>query len=107
MENVINDVLNVINAWQTLGVLAGVVVLLQLLMKALKYKPVNEAFKKYKIKWIKPYIAMALGAAAGGIGAYIAGTEIANGIVAGIMAGMTTVGWNESVNKLKASNRGK
>jgi len=107
MESVINDVLNVVNTWQTLGALAGVVLLLQLLMKALKYKPINEMFKKYKIKWIKPYIAMAFGATAGGIGAYLAGAEVANGIVAGVMAALTSVGWNESVNKLKSSNRGK
>jgi hypothetical protein len=107
MEGITNDIVNVVNTWQTLGTLAGVVILLQFLMKSLKYRPVNEVFKKYKIKWIKPYITIALGATSGGIGAYVAGTEIANGIVAGIMAGMTTVGWNESINKLKSSNRGK
>lgn len=107
VENVISEILNVTNTWQTFGTLAGVVVLLQVLMKMLKMKPVNEFFTKYKIKWIKPYIAITLGAVSGGIGAYTLETEIVNGIIAGIGFGLSSIGWNETINKLKSSNRRK
>jgi hypothetical protein len=105
VETFTKDVFEVINAWQTIGTLAGVALILQLFVKALKFKPINVLFAKHKIKWIKPYIAMSLGGISGGIGAYVAGTEISNGVCAGILAGITSVGWNETINKAKLSKR--
>lgn len=105
MEDVISDVVKIINDWKTLGTLAGVIATVQLLVKSLKFKPINNLFTKYKIKWIKPYIAIVLGAISGGLGAYSTNADIPNGIIAGILAGMASIGLNESINKLNSSKR--
>ena len=107
MENIVSDIQSVINSWETLGSVAGLIALLQLLIKSLKFKPVNELFKKYKIKWTKPYIAITLGAIAGALSAYSTNTSIPSGALAGLITGLASVGWNETINKVKSSKRGK
>lgn len=89
-----------VNDWKTLGWLAGIIALLQLLMKILKFGPVDEWFRVNKKKWLKPYIAAGIGALLGGFSTYTTGAGVLNSVVAGLMVGITSVGWNELVNKL-------
>jgi hypothetical protein len=89
-----------VNDWRTLGWLAGIIALLQLLMKILKFGPVDEWFRVNKKKWLKPYIAAGIGAVLGGFSTYATGAGILNSVVAGLMVGVTSVGWNELVNKV-------
>lgn len=105
MENIINDTVKLLNDWNALGTLAAVIALLQIIMKALKLKILNDIFVKYKIKWIKPYIAVTIGAIIGGLSTYSTGAQIPQSIAAGMIAATTSVGWNEIVNKIQADKR--
>jgi hypothetical protein len=105
MENVLNDSVQVINDWQSLGALAGIITLLQLLVKVLKLKPIDNVFIKYRIKWIKPFITVTLGALLGGLSTYSTGADIPQSIIAGAFAATASVGWNEVVNKLQSGKR--
>lgn len=98
--DILTGVQKVINDWRTLGWLAGVIALLQLLMKILKLGPIDEWFTVHKKKWIKPYIAAGIGALLGGFSTYATGAGVFNSIVAGVMIGATSVGWNELINKI-------
>lgn len=98
--DILTGVQKVVNDWRTLGWLAGVIALLQLLMKILKLGPIDEWFKVHKKKWIKPYIAAGLGALLGGFSSYATGAGVVGSIVAGVMIGVTSVGWNEVINKI-------
>jgi len=104
-KELINDIGRVINDWSKLGYLAGLIALLQLLMKLLKFGPINNWFQNKRRKWIKPYIAAGLGAAAMVAVSYQTSGHLLNSLVAGALAGMGAVGWNELLNKWKAEKR--
>jgi len=99
-SDLLTGVQQTVNDWRTLGWLAGVMALLQLLMKILKFGPVDEWFRVNKKKWLKPYIAAGIGAILGGFSTYATGAGVMNSVIAGLMVGITSVGWNELVNKV-------
>lgn len=101
----ITDVTKLINDWQTLGVLAAAIATLQLLVKVLKLKTIDDQFTKRGIKWVKPYITVGLGVLLGGLSTYATGAGVPQSIVAGAIAGTTSVGWNEILNKLQLEKR--
>lgn len=104
-EVFIIDIKNAVNDWRTLGLIAGAISFLQIAMKVLKLQKINDWFVEKKIKWVKPYIAIAISALIGGLTSYSSGTDVINSIFAGIILGMASVGWNEVINKANASKR--
>jgi len=93
--------------WNTIGWIAFIIAALQICIKALKFKPINAWFTKRKLKWVKPYIAMLFGGIIGALSAYTTGAEMMQSFVAGSMAAMASIGWNETINKTKSENRKK
>lgn len=104
-DELVTDLGKVIKDWGSLGYLAGLIALLQLLMKVLKFGPIDEWFRVKRRKWIKPYIAAGLGAVTVTMVSYQSSEHILNSVVAGLLAGMGAVGWNELLNKWKVEKR--
>lgn len=105
ISELIEDSKTIVNDWRALGAIFGVIALLQLFVKLLKIKIVNDYMAAKKIKWTKPYISAALGAVIVGLTTYTAGGDIANSIVTGLLMGTTATGWNEMLNKFKQTKR--
>jgi hypothetical protein len=99
------EIVKLINNWKTLGALASIVILLQILVKLLKIKMMDDLFIKYRIKWTKPYIAVTLGALIGGLSTYSTEANLIQSIVAGMLAATASVGWNEIINKIQPEKR--
>lgn len=99
------DAKDVYSTWKLLGALAGLAALLNLLVNLTKFGPVKEWFETNKKKWLLSYLSMGLGALAGGLGAYLVGSDVVQGAVAGLMAGSMATGGHELVSNLRASKR--
>jgi hypothetical protein len=105
-SDILTDFEKAINSWKTLGVLAGLIALIQLLMKTLKFGPIDDWFEAQKFKWIKPYIASILGMVLVSLTTYATnGANLLNSVIAGLIVGSGSVGWNELLNKFNAENR--
>lgn len=91
----------VIDNWQNIGWVAGVIALITLLLGILRFKPIDEWLTSLDFKWIKPLIATVLGAALGGFSVFSTGAGVLNSIVAGILAGLGSVGFHELMDKLR------
>jgi hypothetical protein len=86
-----------VNDWKTLGWLAGLIALLNLLMGLLRFKPIDVWMKQREIKWVKPWIAMGLGAVVMGLSTYQTDANVLNSIVAGLLAGLGSTGAHEAI----------
>jgi len=104
-QEVLTDVEKVINSWKTIGWLAGLIALIQLLMKLLRFGPIDNWFEANKKRWMKPYIASTLGAILGGLSTYATNANVLNSIITGLIIGTTSVGWNELINKFQSEKR--
>ncbi len=71
----------------------------------MKLSFIDNLLRKYKKRWIKPYIAAGLGALLAGFSTYATNANILNSIVAGLMAGLAAVGMHEVANKRRAEKR--
>ncbi len=98
---VISDAGKVIDDWQNVGWLAGLIALINLMMNMLRFKPINNWLTTLDYKWIKPLTATLLGAALGGLSTYATGASAINSIVAGAMAGLSSVGFHELMDKTR------
>ena len=105
VDELAEDAQNVVNDWRALGSIAGIIALLQLLMKILKFKPIDDLMVAKKIKWIKPYVSAVLGVLLVGLTTYANGGNLMNSLVAGFLFGTATTGWNEMLNKLQPEKR--
>ncbi len=98
---VISDAGKVIDDWQNVGWLAGLIALINLMMNMLRFKPINNWLTTLDYKWIKPLTAALLGAGLGGLSTYATGASAINSIVAGAMAGLSSVGFHELMDKTR------
>lgn len=97
----VSDAGKVIDDWQNVGWIAGVIALINLLLNLLRFTPINSWLKDLGYAWLKPLIATSLGALLGGFSTYSTGAGVLNSIVAGAMAGLGSVGFHELVNKTR------
>lgn len=97
----VTDAGKVIDDWQNLGWLAGVIALINLLLGVLRFRPINDWLVSLDYKWLKPLIATVLGAALGGFSTFETGAGILNSIVAGAVAGLSSVGFHELIDKTR------
>lgn len=101
----ITEVGKVINDWRNVGWLAGVIALINLLLSLLRFRPIDMALDRLDWKWLKPLIATLLGAALGGFSTFSTGAGALNSIVAGMLAGLGSVGFHELVDNLRRQSR--
>jgi hypothetical protein len=104
-NELIDDAQSMVNDWRALGGIAGVIALLQLLMKLLKFRPINDIMTAKKIKWTKPYISAVLGVILVGLTTYSNVGNLPNSIVTGFLFGAASTGWNEMLNKKNPKKR--
>jgi hypothetical protein len=94
----------VVDDWKTLGWIAGLIALINLLTHLLRFKWLNDLLEAKNLKHIKPWIAAGLGALTGGFTTFQTGAGVLNSVVAGLMAGFAAIGAHEvmSTKKRKA-----
>lgn len=97
MDDLINQFLNVITTWQQAGIIAGLVVVVNLLTNLTKLG----AFAKYVPAVARPWVALGLGVAAGFLSALAAGKSLAQAVVAGLLIGLSSIGTHEVVQSSK------
>lgn len=78
--------------WETLGWIAGMAGVIGVLLLLLRFKPLDKLLEDKGIKWIKPYLAIGLGALLGFFSTFASGKSILFSIVAGLIAGVTSPG---------------
>lgn len=101
----ITTVGKVIDDWRNVGWLAGVIALVNLLLNLLRFKPIDMALERLDWKWLKPLIATLLGALLGGFSTFSTGASVLNSIVAGMLAGLGSIGFHELVDNLRKQTR--
>ena len=87
--------------WKALGWLAGMIALVNLLLNFLRLRILDDYLTYKKWKWLKPLGACLLGAALGGLSVFQTGASVPNSILAGVLAGMGSVGFHELMDKLR------
>jgi hypothetical protein len=101
----VTSVGKVIDDWKNVGWLAGVIALINLLLNLLRFKPIDMALERLDWKWLKPLIATVLGATLGGFSVFSTGAGVLNSVVAGMLAGLGSVGFHELVDNLRKQTR--
>jgi hypothetical protein len=96
-NDLINQFLSVITTWQQAGVVAGLIVLVNLLTNVAKL----EFIAKRVPAAVLPWIAVGLGGLGGFFLALSAGKPLAQAVVAGIIAGLGAIGTHELVKSSK------
>lgn len=91
--------------WQKLGLLGGLIALVNLLINALKFGPIKEWMEVNKKRWLIPYIALGLGGALGVMSAIYTGSDPVQSLMAGLAAGSSAIGVHEATTKLKKGKR--
>lgn len=97
LDNLVKMTEKVWSDWRTYGWMAGVIALLNLLIFALRIKPLNDWLEKKDWKKYKPYVAAVLGAALMCLASLKTHVPILQSIVAGLMFGWTSSGLHQSV----------
>lgn len=108
-EDLALGVLDVINQWSTVGWLAGILALINLLLAATRFPPVDQFLTDSNLKWLKPLIAVILGGALGGFSVALATppderstpAAVIAAIVAGISAGLGSVGFHQLIDQVR------
>lgn len=99
----INELLSkigqVISDWRTLGLLAGLIVLISLGIMVLRVKKLNEYLESKNIKWLKTYIAAGLGGLLTALTTYQTGAGLSQSIIAGVIFGLASVGGHQAITK--------
>jgi hypothetical protein len=95
------DAVKVIDDWRSVGWLAGLIALINLLINVLRYPVINSWLSSLEVKWVKPLCAVLLGGALGGCSTLATGASVPNSIVAGVLAGLGSVGFHEFIDQLK------
>lgn len=96
-EDLLQGLGKTVNDWKTLGWLAGLIALLNFLMGLLRFKPIDVWLIQHDKKWLKPWVAMGLGALIMGLSTYQTDANVLNAIVAGLLAGLGSTGFHEAI----------
>lgn len=65
LDQLVGNAQNVYTAFKTLGILAGVSALINLVVNVSKLSPINEFIVNNNLKWIRPVLALLLGFVSG------------------------------------------
>lgn len=87
----------VVSDWRSIGALAGLIALINLLINILRLPLLHQYLTERKKRWIKPYISAALGAMLTGLSAYQTDAALLPAILAGLLFGLGAVGMHESL----------
>jgi len=106
VDDLIKGFAQVVDDWKNLGWLAGVVALVNLLILVFRFRPINDALTNLDAKWIKPLIAVILGAVFGGFSAALSGATVPVAILSGVIAGLGSVGFHQLIDQIKTKATG-
>lgn len=98
---VVKDAQQVVDDWGRIGWFAGLLALVNMLIK-LSRKSFVEAFLEARdLKWVKPVVALVLGGVLGGMTSWTRGNSVLYCIVEGVFAGAGAVAAHEVANPRK------
>lgn len=96
IPSLVGDATKVYDDWQKLGWLAGLLALVNLLVSLMKFGPIGKWMEDNNKQFLRPYIALGLGAALGLLTALVAHVPIAQALGAGVLGGLAAVGLHEA-----------
>lgn len=100
MDDIIAQLGSVVSSWDTLGTLAGMIAVVNLLVNLTKLKWLSD---KVPAK-ARPWIALGLGALGGFLTALAASKSIPQAVVQGILNGMAAIGTHELMSQMINKN---
>jgi hypothetical protein len=95
----------VYTAFDTVGVMAGLIATVNLLINATKFGPIGAAIKKAGLKWIRPLLAVVLGGLGGAAVSLSTGQVWWQALIAGLIAGMAAPGLHEVIELLRGKRK--
>jgi hypothetical protein len=95
----------VYTAFDTVGVMAGLIAAVNLLITATKFGPIGAAIKKAGLKWIRPLLAVVLGGLGGAAVSLQTGQVWWQAVMAGLIAGLAAPGLHEVIELLRGNRK--
>lgn len=98
LDSLLKDAEKVQTDWTALGMLAGLMALVNLLVNLTKFGPLKKWMDDNNLQWLRSVIALVLGGALGGLGAASLGGnagKIVFGALAGVVAGLSASGGHQ------------
>lgn len=98
LDSLLKDAEKVQTDWTALGLLAGLIALVNLLVNLTKFGPLKKWMDDNNLQWLRTVIALVLGGALGGLGAASIGGnagKIVFGALAGVVAGLSASGGHQ------------
>lgn len=95
LDSLLKDAEKVQQDWTALGMLAGLIALVNLLVNLTKFGLIKKWFDDNNLQWLRSVLALVLGGALGGLGAASLGGnagKIVFGALAGVVGGLSAVG---------------
>lgn len=101
IEQLLSELLGSIETWKASGWLAGSVAVVNLLVNALKFKPLADWLEKLKIGWwLRPVISVVLGILAGVFSNLVGGASVGTAILIALLSGISSTGFHELMNAI-------
>lgn len=94
-----------VDAWTMVGWMGGITATIKLLIDATKFGPIGAWMKDKGLKWLRPALALVLAGFAGFVSSFQTGVDVWVSIVAGLGAGMGSVGFHELLEYLRGRNK--
>jgi hypothetical protein len=105
IEQLASSGLSVIQPFEQLGVLAGLVAVNKLLVDLTKFGPIGKWMKEKNLKWVRPALSV-IGALLLGVSTALAmGTNVGMAIVNGLLVGLATPGLHELIEMLRGRHK--
>lgn len=89
----------VVSDWRTVGTLAGLIALINLLINLLRIPAIDRWLAARQKKWLKPLASAMLGAILTALSTLATGADLGASLVAGLLFGLSAVGFHEIVDK--------
>jgi hypothetical protein len=101
IEQLLTELLGSVETWKASGWLAGMVAVVNLLVNALKFKPLADWLEKLKIGWwLRPVISVVLGILAGVFSNLVGGASVGTALMIALLAGISSTGFHELMTAL-------
>ena len=97
VDELVAQVGQVVSDWRTLGAVAGLIALINLLINLLRLPRLHAFLSTRRLRWLKPYLSAALGALLTGLSAYQTDSALLPAILSGLIFGLGAVGVHESI----------
>ncbi len=99
VQELLEMVVKLISDWRSVGWMAGMVALINILINLLRLPFVDDVLHRAKLKWLKPLLASMLGAILTALLSIMEGGPALSALAVGAIAGLAAVGLHELADK--------